>query len=60
MRHGDVKMQQMLIPQLRITNAERNLAFYVDGLGFKVDWRRVFIRYLICRYMTHEDNDDKA
>jgi catechol 2,3-dioxygenase-like lactoylglutathione lyase family enzyme len=35
-------MQQTVIPQLRITNAERSLAFYVDGLGFKVDWQHQF------------------
>lgn len=35
-------MQQTVIPQLRITNAERSLAFYVDGLGFKVDWKHQF------------------
>lgn len=32
-------MQQTVIPQLRITNAERSLSFYVDGLGFTVDWK---------------------
>lgn len=35
-------MQQTVIPQLRITNAERSLAFYVDSLGFKVDWQHQF------------------
>ncbi|MCB1954093.1 MAG: VOC family protein [Rhodocyclaceae bacterium] len=30
-------MTQTVIPQLRITDAERSLAFYVDGLGFAVD-----------------------
>ncbi|HYG32307.1 MAG TPA: VOC family protein [Methylophilaceae bacterium] len=35
-------MRQTVIPQLRITNAERSLAFYVDGLGFKVDWQHQF------------------
>lgn len=35
-------MQQTVIPQLRITNAERSLAFYVDSLGFKVDWKHQF------------------
>jgi uncharacterized glyoxalase superfamily protein PhnB len=31
-------MSQTVIPQLRITDAERSLSFYVGGLGFKVDW----------------------
>lgn len=33
---------QTVIPQLRIANAERSLAFYIDGLGFKVDWQHQF------------------
>jgi catechol 2,3-dioxygenase-like lactoylglutathione lyase family enzyme len=33
---------QSVIPQLRITNAEKSLAFYVDGLGFSVDWKHQF------------------
>ncbi len=35
-------MTQTVIPQLRITNAERSLAFYVDGLGFAIDWQHQF------------------
>lgn len=35
-------MQQTVIPQLRIINAARSLAFYVDGLGFKIDWQHQF------------------
>ena len=35
-------MQQTVIPQLRITNAERSLAFYVNGLGFQIDWKHQF------------------
>lgn len=35
-------MKQTVIPQLRITNAEHSLAFYVDGLGFKIDWKHQF------------------
>ena len=35
-------MSQTVIPQLRITNAERSLRFYVQGLGFKVDWEHRF------------------
>lgn len=33
---------QTVIPQLRMTNAQRSLAFYVDGLGFVVDWEHRF------------------
>jgi len=35
-------MPQTVIPQLRITHAERSLRFYVDGLGFTVDWEHRF------------------
>lgn len=33
---------QTVIPQLRMTDAERSLRFYVDGLGFAEDWRHQF------------------
>jgi uncharacterized glyoxalase superfamily protein PhnB len=33
---------QTVIPQLRITNAERSLHYYVECLGFKVDWEHRF------------------
>ena len=35
-------MSQTVIPQLRITSAASSLAFYVDGLGFAVDWKHQF------------------
>lgn len=35
-------MTQTVIPQLRITNAKRSRAFYIDGLGFTVDWEHQF------------------
>ena len=35
-------MRQTVIPQLRILSAERSLPFYVDGLGFSVDWQHQF------------------
>lgn len=35
-------MKQTVIPQLRITHVATSLAFYVNGLGFKVDWRHQF------------------
>lgn len=35
-------MPQLVTPQLRSTNWERTRAFYVDGLGFHVDWQHQF------------------
>ncbi len=35
-------MPQSVIPQLRITDAGTSLRFYVDGLGFAVDWEHRF------------------
>lgn len=35
-------MKQSVIPQLRMTHATRSLAFYVDGLGFRIDWEHRF------------------
>lgn len=35
-------MTQTVIPQLRITKAGASLAFYVQGLGFTVDWQHQF------------------
>ena len=35
-------MSQTVIPQLRITNAEQSLSFYVESLGFKIDWEHRF------------------
>ncbi|GGI21469.1 bleomycin resistance protein [Oxalicibacterium faecigallinarum] len=35
-------MTQTVIPQLRMTNAKVSVPFYVDGLGFKVDWTHQF------------------
>ena len=35
-------MTQTVIPQLRITNEQRSVAFYVDGLGFAIDWEHRF------------------
>jgi uncharacterized glyoxalase superfamily protein PhnB len=35
-------MPQTVIPQLRTTNAERSLHFYVDTLSFKIDWKHRF------------------
>src|SRR5262245_29294468 len=33
---------QKVVPALRITNYERSKAFYVDGLGFTVQWEHRF------------------
>lgn len=35
-------MAQTVIPQLRITRADASLPFYVQGLGFVVDWQHQF------------------
>lgn len=35
-------MNQTVIPQLRINNADRSLKFYEKGLGFVVDWKHQF------------------
>ncbi len=35
-------MQQRVFPQLRVTSWDRSRAFYLDGLGFKVDWEHRF------------------
>jgi catechol 2,3-dioxygenase-like lactoylglutathione lyase family enzyme len=35
-------MQQRVFPQLRMTSWIRSRAFYVDGLGFQVDWEHRF------------------
>jgi uncharacterized glyoxalase superfamily protein PhnB len=35
-------MDQRVTPQLRMTNWDRTRAFYVDGLGFTVEWEHRF------------------
>ena len=35
-------MQQTVIPQLRITDSKKSLSFYVEKLGFKIDWQHQF------------------
>lgn len=39
---GEHVLNQTVIPQLRITSAAASLPFYVDGLGFVVDWKHQF------------------
>ncbi len=34
--------RQRVFPQLRMTDWERSRRFYVDGLGFRVDWEHRF------------------
>ncbi len=34
--------RQRAFPQLRMTDWERSRRFYVDGLGFRVDWEHRF------------------
>ena len=35
-------MTQTVTPQFRITDHQRSIAFYVDGLGFAIDWEHRF------------------
>ena len=35
-------MKQTVIPQLRILSAAISLPFYVQGLGFSIDWQHQF------------------
>lgn len=35
-------MQQTVIPQFRITDHQRSLQFYAEGLGFVLDWEHQF------------------
>jgi uncharacterized glyoxalase superfamily protein PhnB len=35
-------MTQTVTPQFRITDAKRSIRFYVDGLGFTIDWEHRF------------------
>ncbi len=35
-------LNQTVIPQLRIISAPISLPFYVEGLGFSVDWKHQF------------------
>jgi uncharacterized glyoxalase superfamily protein PhnB len=37
-----MEMAQTVTPQFRITDARRSTPFYVDGLGFKIDWEHRF------------------
>ena len=38
--------RQRVIPTLRMTDEARSRAFYVDGLGFRVDWTHRFEAHL--------------
>ncbi len=39
-------MEQRVVPALRITDYERSKAFYVEGLGFEVEWEHRFEPHL--------------
>ena len=39
---SDQNPQQRVMPTLRITDYARSKQFYVDGLGFQVDWEHRF------------------
>jgi catechol 2,3-dioxygenase-like lactoylglutathione lyase family enzyme len=39
---GVTAMKQRVFPQLRMTDWQRSRAFYVEGLGFTVDWEHRF------------------
>ena len=42
MRQGKHFVTQTVVPQLRITKVRDSLPFYVQGLGFAVDWEHQF------------------
>ena len=39
---GDQNPQQRVMPTLRMTDYARSKQFYVEGLGFQVDWEHRF------------------
>ena len=39
-------MEQRVVPALRITDHARSKAFYVEGLGFAIDWEHRFEPHL--------------
>lgn len=39
---GEQLPSQRVMPTLRITSYEKSKAFYVDGLGFQIDWEHRF------------------
>jgi catechol 2,3-dioxygenase-like lactoylglutathione lyase family enzyme len=39
---GDQNPQQRVVPTLRMTDYARSMRFYVEGLGFQVDWEHRF------------------
>ncbi|MCV2216640.1 bleomycin resistance protein [Thauera sp. Sel9] len=48
-------MEQTVIPQLRTLSADRALPFYVQGLGFQVDWRHQFEPGFPCFFQLTRD-----
>ncbi|MBI2423396.1 MAG: VOC family protein [Candidatus Hydrogenedentes bacterium] len=39
---ADLAVEQGVVPALRITDYEASKRFYVDGLGFAIDWEHRF------------------
>ena len=47
---------QNVVPALRITDYDRSKAFYVDGLGFTIDWEHRFEPHLpVFLQITRDD-----
>lgn len=47
---------QKVIPTFRITDYERSKAFYVDGLGFSIDWEHRFeVDFPVYMQITRDD-----
>jgi len=47
---------QHVVPALRITNYEQSKPFYVDGLGFRIDWEHRFEPHLPIFLQITRDN----
>jgi catechol 2,3-dioxygenase-like lactoylglutathione lyase family enzyme len=48
-------MRQTVIPQLRITDADASRSYYVEGLGFTVDWEHRFgLGYPVFMQLTRD------
>ncbi len=62
--------EQRVVPALRITRSERSQAFYVDQLGFRVEWEHRFdphfpvflsiVRDGMRIYLSEHDGDCQA
>jgi catechol 2,3-dioxygenase-like lactoylglutathione lyase family enzyme len=45
---ADRNPQQRVMPTLRMTDYARSKQFYVDALGFQIDWEHRFDRAFRC------------